>query len=65
MSKRFLILLIVVFPLLHLAAPPTTAAQLKLDIKLFLGLGETTYVAKLETGRERNFFGSYQIGFGP
>ena len=50
---------------LHLAAPPTAAAQLKLDIKVFLGVGETTYVAMLETGREREFFGSYQIGFGP
>ena len=65
MRKRLLLLLIVILPLLHLAAPPTSAAQLKLDIKLFLGLGETTYVAKLETGRERDFFGSYQVGFGP
>ena len=64
MQKRFLILLIVVLPLVHLAAPPTSAAQLKLDVKVFIGLGETTYVALLETGRERNFLGSYQIGFG-
>lgn len=58
MRKRFLLLLIGILPLLHLAAPPTSSAQLKLDIKVFLGLGETTYVARLETGRERNFFGS-------
>ena len=37
-----------------LAAPSTAAAQhLKLDIRVFLGVGETTYVALLETGRER------------
>jgi len=50
---------------LHLAAPPSSAAELKLDIKLFLGLSETTYVAMLETGRERTFLPGYQIGFGP
>jgi hypothetical protein len=48
-----------------LAASSNAAAQLKLDIKIFLGVGETTYVAMLETGRERDFFGSYQVGFGP
>jgi hypothetical protein len=49
-----------------LAAPATSAAQQpKLDIKAFFGLGGTTYVAMLETGRERDAFAGWQIGFGP
>jgi hypothetical protein len=66
MRKFFLISLFTLALLLYLAAPPTsTAQQPKLDIKVFLGVGGTTYVAMLETGRERDLFGSYQIGFGP
>jgi len=66
MRKFFLISLFTLALLLYLAAPPTSAAQQpKLDIKVFLGVGGTTYVAMLETGRERDLFGSYQIGFGP
>jgi len=65
MRKLFLTSLLTLALGLHMAAPPRSAAQLKLDIKVFLGLGETTYVAMLETGRARNFFGSYQLGFGP
>jgi hypothetical protein len=66
MRKLFLISLFTLALLLYLAAPPTSAAQQpKLDIKVFLGVGGTTYVAMLETGRERDLFGSYQIGFGP
>ena len=66
MRNVLLISLFTLLVLLHLAVPPTTAAQqLKLDIKVFLGVGGTTYVAMLPTGRERDLFGSYQIGFGP
>ena len=65
MRKLLLLSLFAVLPVLHLAAPPSSAAQQpKLDIKFFLGFSETTYVAMLETGRERNLFPSYQIGFG-
>ena len=65
MRKLFLLALLVLLPAVHFAVPPTAAAQqLKLDIKFFFGLGETTYVALLETGREREVFGSYQVGFG-
>ena len=66
MKKLFLISLFTLFAVLHLAAPPASAAQQpKLDIKVFLGVGGTTYVAMLESGRERDLFGSWQIGFGP
>ncbi|MBT8452044.1 MAG: hypothetical protein KJO40_08780 [Deltaproteobacteria bacterium] len=53
MRKLLLLPLFALLLALHLAAPPTSAAELKLDIKLFLGFSETTYVAMLETGRER------------
>jgi hypothetical protein len=57
MRKLFLISLFILASALHLAAPPTSAAQqLKLDIKVFFGLGGTTYVSMLETGRERDTF---------
>ena len=66
MRKLFLISLFTLAPVLVLAAPPTSAAQQpKLDIKLFLGTGGTTYVSMLETGRERDTFAGWQIGFGP
>jgi hypothetical protein len=66
MRKLFLISLFILASALHLAAPPTSAAQqLKLDIKVFFGLGGTTYVSMLETGRERDTFAGWQIGFGP
>ena len=65
MRKFLLLPLFALLLALHLAAPPTSTAELKLDIKLFLGFSETTYVAMLETGRERTFLPGYQIGFGP
>jgi hypothetical protein len=66
MRKLSPISLFALVPVLVFARPLTSAPQQpKLDIKVFIGLGETTYVAMLETGRERDFFGSYQIGFGP
>lgn len=65
MRKHVLVALLILLPAIHLAAPSSATAQsLKLDIKVFFGVGETTYVALLETGRERSFFGSYQVGFG-
>jgi hypothetical protein len=66
MKKRFLIALLLLGPTAVLAAPqPSAAQQPKMDIKLFLGVGSTTFVSMLEAGREREIFGSYQIGFGP
>jgi hypothetical protein len=48
------------------AEPSTASAQQpKLDIKLFAGASGTTYVSLLETGRERETFAGWQIGFGP
>jgi len=50
-------------PVLVFATPLTSAAQQpKLDIKAFIGVGGTTYVAMLETGRERGS-GDVQSGF--
>jgi len=48
-------------------ADPTavSAKQPKLDIKLFAGASSTTYVSLLETGRERDTFIGWQMGFGP
>lgn len=43
----------------------STAQQPKLDIKLFAGASATTYVALLESGRERDTFVGWQVGFGP
>jgi hypothetical protein len=66
MRKLFLISLFTLALVLHLAAPPTSAAQQpKLDIRASIGLGGTTYVAMLETGRKRDLFAGYQLGFGP
>jgi len=66
MRQLSLISLFAVATVLALAAPATSAAQQpKLDIKAFFGLGGTTYVAMLETGRERDAFAGWQIGFGP
>lgn len=49
-----------------LAEPARAAAQQpKLDIKLFAGASSTTYVSLLETGRERDTFIGWQMGFGP
>jgi hypothetical protein len=65
MRKPFLISLLMLAPVLVFAAPPTSAAQQpKLDIKLFIGTGGTTYVSMLETGRERDTFAGWQVGFG-
>jgi hypothetical protein len=40
------------------------AQQPKLDIKLFAGGSFTTYVDMKETGRERDTFAGWQVGFG-
>jgi hypothetical protein len=49
-----------------LSSPSTAAAQQpKLDVKLFAGASATTYVSLLETGRERETFAGWQVGFGP
>jgi hypothetical protein len=52
MRKLSLISLFTVAAVLALAVPATSAAQQpKLDIKVFLGVGGTTYVAMLETAK--------------
>jgi hypothetical protein len=49
-----------------LAAPSSSAAQQpKMDVKLFVGVSGTTFVSMLETGRLRETFAGWQIGFGP
>jgi hypothetical protein len=49
-----------------LGAPSSVSAQQpKMDVKLFFGFSGTTFVSMLETGRERDTFAGWQIGFGP
>ena len=49
-----------------LAMPSSGAAQQpKMDVKLFLGVSGTTFVSMLETGRARDTYAGWQIGFGP
>ena len=55
-----------VFVVGMLSVPASVSAQQpKLDIKLFVGASSTTYVSLLESGRERDTFAGWQIGFGP
>jgi len=57
--------LLVLVSVIALAAPSKGAAQQpKMDIKLFAGGSGTTYVSMLETGRERETFAGWQVGFG-
>jgi hypothetical protein len=66
MRNRLLTTLLLSSALLTLAEPSTSAAQQpKMDIKLFLGFSGTTFVSMLESGRERETFAGWQIGFGP
>ena len=66
MKKPLLIALLLLAPAVVFATPSTTAAQQpKMDIKLFVGGSATTFVSLLETGRERETFAGWQIGFGP
>jgi hypothetical protein len=66
MKKALLVSLFVLAPILALAAPSSSEAQQpKLDIKLFAGASGTTFVSMLETGRERDTFVGWQVGFGP
>lgn len=65
MTKRWLIALFVLAPVLVLAWPSASSAQQpKLDIKVFFGGSVTNYVSLLETGREQEIFGGWQVGFG-
>ena len=66
MTKPWLIALLLLAPVLVLVAPSSSSAQQpKMDIKVFFGASETTYVSQLETGRERDILPGWQIGFGP
>ncbi|MFW2386930.1 MAG: hypothetical protein ACN4G0_01235 [Polyangiales bacterium] len=66
MKKSLLIALLLLTPVFVLGAPSSSSAQQpKMDIKLFAGLSGTTFVSMLETGRERDTFLGWQIGFGP
>jgi hypothetical protein len=58
--------LLVPFAVATFALPSSVDAQQpKLDIKLFAGVGGTTFVSMLESGRERETFVGWQIGVGP
>ena len=66
MKKCLLIALFPLAPMLILASPSSSSAQQpKMDIKLFFGLSGTTFVEQLETGRVRDTFVGWQVGFGP
>lgn len=66
MKKHLLTTLLLLGPVMVLAAPSTSAAQQpKLDIKIFVGVSATTLVARLESGRERETSPGIQFGFGP
>lgn len=66
MKRLFLISLLLLSPIALLAAPSTSAAQQpKMDIKLFGGFSGTTFVSMVKTGRERDTFRGWQVGFGP
>lgn len=66
MKKSLLIALLLLLPVLVLATPSSSSAQQpKMDIKLFLGVSGTTFVSQLETGRLKDSFFGWQIGFGP
>ena len=66
MKKPLLIALLLLVPVLVFATPSSSAAQQpKMDIKLFVGGSATTFVSMLESGRERETFAGWQIGFGP
>ena len=65
MTKTWLIALFVLASVLVLASPSESSAQQpKLDIKVFFGGSVTNYASLLETGREREIFGGWQVGFG-
>lgn len=66
-SKLQLSVSLVVLVILAATVETSTASaqQPKLDIKLLVGVSGTTYVSLLETGRERETFAGWQIGFGP
>jgi len=64
--KPFLIALLLFAPMVVLMTPSAGVAQQpKMDIKLFVGGSATTFVSMLETGRERETFAGWQVGFGP
>jgi len=66
MKKPLLIALFLLAPTVVLLTPSIGAAQQpKMDIKLFVGGSATTFVSMLETGRERETFAGWQVGFGP
>jgi len=66
MKKPSLVALLLLASIAVFAAPSTSAAQQpKMDIKLFVGGSATTFVSMLESGRVRDTFAGWQIGFGP
>jgi len=65
MAKPWLIALFLLAPVLVFAWPSASSAQQpKLDIKVFFGGSVTNYASLLETGREREIFAGWQVGFG-
>jgi hypothetical protein len=66
MKKPWLIALFLLATVLFLASPSGSSAQQpKMDIKLFAGASATTFVSMLDTGRLRDTFLGWQVGFGP
>jgi len=66
MKTCLLVSLFVFAPVAIFVAPSSGAAQQpKLDIKVFVGGSFTTYVDMLETGRVRDTYPGWQVGFGP
>ncbi len=65
MNKALLIAMLLLTPILLLASPSRSGAQQpKLDVKVFFGGSATNYASLLETGRQREVFPGWQIGFG-
>lgn len=66
MKTRLPMVIALLATLIVLSSPSSGSAQQpKMDIKLFLGFSGTTFVSMLESGRERETFAGWQIGFGP
>jgi len=66
MKRPWLIALLLLAPVLVFASPSESSAQQpKMDIKFFVGPSATTFVSMLETGRLKDTFIGWQVGFGP
>jgi hypothetical protein len=65
MTKPWLIALFLLASVLVFVWPSASSAQQpKLDVKVFFGGSATNYASLLPTGREREVFAGWQVGFG-